>query len=174
MLSITLVTLAILSLVYMVSILLISSSHAQTSTTTLLSSISIPLSKGYVNGKISLFIATDASDNQTAASIADNLGYKINFAPSLVLIPESARQQGYEFVNGVKGEGAFGFQLPVASALPGDKGYSPIFQLNFVKWNDNATARELRSAEEIMTAKSNGELQVTRTNILINSPVVQQ
>jgi hypothetical protein len=174
MLSITLVTLAILSLVYMVSILLISSSHAQISTTTLLSSISIPLSKGYVNGKISLFIATDTSDNQTAASIADNLGYKINFAPSLVLIPESARQQGYEFVNGVKGEGAFGFQLPVASALPGDIGYSPIFQLNFVKWNDNATARELRSAEEIMTAKSNGELQVTRTNILINSPVVQQ
>src|SRR5919201_6365629 len=136
------------------------------------SSISIPSSKGYVNGKIAFFIATDVSDNQTAASITKNLGYKVNFAPSLVLIPESARQQGYEFINGIKGEGAFGFQIPVASALPGDKGYSPIVQLNFVKWNNNATAKELKSAEQIMAAKSNGELEITKTNIFINSPPV--
>src|ERR671925_438136 len=85
-----------------------------------------------------------------ASSTTKNLGYKVNFAPSLALIPESALQQGYEFVNGIKGEGAFGFQIPVASALPGDKGYSPIVQLNFVKWNNNATAKELKSAEQIM------------------------
>jgi hypothetical protein len=63
-----------------------------------------------------------------------------------------------------------------ARTLSGYRGYSPIFQQNFVKWNDSATARELRSAVEIMTAKSNGKLRVTRTNrtILINSPAVQQ
>src|SRR3989440_6061881 len=33
------------------------------------SSISIQLSKGYVDGKIAYFIATDASDNQIALSI---------------------------------------------------------------------------------------------------------
>jgi hypothetical protein len=141
-----------------------------TTTTVSSSSISIPSSKGYVNGKIAFFIATDVSDNQTAASITKNLGYKVNFAPSLALIPESALQQGYEFVNGIKGEGAFGFQIPVASALPGDKGYSPIVQLNFVKWNNNATAKELKSAEQIIAAKSNGELEITKTNIFINSP----
>jgi hypothetical protein len=65
-------------------------------TTTLNRSISFPLSKGYVNGKIAYFIATDASYNQTAASIDDNLGYKVNYASSLTLIPESARQQGYD------------------------------------------------------------------------------
>jgi hypothetical protein len=59
MLSTTLVTVVILSLVCTVSIPL--------------SSTSISLSKGYVNGEIAFFIATDASDNQTAASIADNL-----------------------------------------------------------------------------------------------------
>lgn len=139
------------------------------------SSISFPLSTGYVNGKIAHFIATDASNNQTAASIADNLGYKVNYAPSLTLIPESARQQGYEFLNGIKGEGAFGFQLPVASALPEDKGYSPIVQLNFVEWkNNNATVRELKSAQEIIAAQSDGDLQIIKTNILINSPAVQQ
>ena len=137
-------------------------------------SISFPLSKGYVKGNIAYFIATDTSDNHTATSITENLGYKVNYAPSLSFIPESAQQQGYEFLNGIKGEGAFGFQLGVASALPEDKGYSPIVKLNFVKWNDNATARELKSAQDILNAQSNGELEITQTDILINSPAVLQ
>ena len=162
----------VLFLLFMVPVLHVSMASPTTTTTVSSSSISIPSSKGYVNGKIAFFIATDVSDNQTAASITKNLGYKVNFAPSLALIPESALQQGYEFVNGIKGEGAFGFQIPVASVLPGDKGYSPIVQLNFVKWNNNATAKELKSAEQIMAAKSNGELEITKTNIFINSPPV--
>ena len=137
------------------------------------SSESFPLSKAYVNGNIAYFIATDASNNQTATSIAENLGYKVNYAPSLALVPESAQQQGYEFLNGIKGEGAFGFQIPIASALPGDKGYSPIVQLNFVSWNENPTAIELKSEEEILNAQNNSELNVTKTNILINSPAIQ-
>jgi hypothetical protein len=135
---------------------------------------SFPLEKGYVNGKIALFIATDASDNQTASSISENINNKINFAPLLKSVPERALQQGYEFVSGIRGEGAFGFQLPVASALPGDNGYSPIVQLNFVDWNSNVTAKELKSEAEILAAKNSGELTITKTNILVNSPVVQK
>ena len=135
---------------------------------------SFPLEKGYVNGKIALFIATDASDNQTASSISENIDNKINFAPLLKSVPERALQQGYEFVSGIRGEGAFGFQLPVASALPGDNGYSPIVQLNFVDWNSDVTARELKSEAEILAAKNSGELTITKTDILVNSPVVQK
>jgi hypothetical protein len=141
-------------------------------------SISLFLAKGYVNGKIAFFIATDASDNQTAASITKNPGFKVNFAPALALTLESTRQQGYEFINGVRGEGSFGFQLPVASALPGDKNYTPLVQLNFVKWNSNSsftstvTVRELKSVDEIMAAQKNGELTIAKTNIVINSPAV--
>lgn len=141
-------------------------------------SISLFLAKGYVNGKIAFFIATDASDNQTAASITKNPGFKVNFAPALALSLESTRQQGYEFINGVRGEGSFGFQLPVASALPGDKNYTPLVQLNFVKWNSNSsftstvTVRELKSVDEIMAAQKNGELTIAKTNIVINSPAV--
>jgi hypothetical protein len=145
------------------------------------STISLPLSRGYVNGKLAYFIATDASDNQTAIEISNNLKFKVNFAPSLAFIPESFRQQGYEFLNGVRGQGAFGFQLPVASKLPTDKDYSPIVQLNFVKWNSDATGfnnhtsntvKELKSVSEIITAQNNKELTIARTNILINSPAV--
>jgi hypothetical protein len=142
-------------------------------------SISLFLAKGYVNGKIAFFIATDASDNQTTASITKNPRFKVNFAPALALSPESTRQQGYEFINGVRGEGSFGFQLPVASALPGDKNYTPLVKLNFVKWNSNSsstsstvTVRELKSVDEIMAAQKNGELTIAKTNIVINSPAV--
>jgi hypothetical protein len=169
-------TLPIISVVTLVTFLIPSPVLTQTAalaTVNTNSTDSFLLSKAYVKGNIAYFIATDASNNQTAASIAENLGYKVNYAPRLALVPESAQQQGYEFLNGIKGEGAFGFQIPVASALPGDKGYSPIVQLNFVSWNENATAIELKSEEEILNVQNNSELDVTRTNILINSPGIQ-
>ncbi len=50
--------------------------------------ISFNLSKGYVNGDIKLFIATDSSDNQTASAITESLGQKINYAPILTSIPK--------------------------------------------------------------------------------------
>ena len=138
-------------------------------------SISIQLSKGYVNGKIAYFIATDASDNQIALSITNNTGFKVNYAPNLALTPESARQQGFVFINGIKtSESPMAFQLGVATALPGENGYSPLSQVNFVKWNANTTPRILKSAAEIMTAERNGELIVAKTNIVINSPAVVQ
>ena len=158
-----------------------SSSSSATSTTSSnnntvsSNSISIQLSKGYVDGKITYFIATDASDNQIALSITNNTGFKVNYAPNLALTPESSRQQGYVFVNGIKTtESPMGFQLGVASALPGENGYSPLNQVNFVKWNANTNPRILKSAAEILTAERNGELIVAKTNIVINSPAVVQ
>jgi hypothetical protein len=65
-----------------------------------------------------------------------------------------------------------GFQLGVATALPGEKGYSPLSQLNFVTWNTNASPRILKSAAEIMAADKNGELSIAKTSIVINSPAV--
>jgi hypothetical protein len=136
-------------------------------------SVSLPLSQGYVNGKIAFFIATDASDSHVAASITNTTGIRVNFAPNLGLAPVSARQQGYDFINGIKTSGSpMGFQLGIASALPGEKGYSPLFQLNFVKWNDNATPRILKSVAEVVTAETNGELTISKTDIVINSPAV--
>ena len=131
------------------------------------------LSKGYVHGKIALFLATDSSDSQTSVSI-ESSGHKINYAPPLssILSSSSSLQQGYDFLNGIKGEGSFGFQLPVSSALPGEKNYSPLVQLNFIKWNENFVPRLLVSSEEIDHAYLKGEIQIIRTNIIINSPAI--
>jgi hypothetical protein len=135
-------------------------------------SIEIPLSKGYVDGKIAYFIATDASNEQAVKSIMNNTGFTINYAPILAQIPESQRGQGYLFLNGINGEAPNGFQLPVANAVPGDEDYSPIWESNFVKWNDNATAKELKSVDEVLSAQNSGELTVTETDIIVNSPAV--
>lgn len=136
-------------------------------------SVLMPVSRGYVNGNIGYFIATDASDPHVAASITNSTGFKVNFSPSLASTPESSRQQGYDFINGIKQSNSpMGFQLGVASASPGEKGYSPLYELNFVKWNANATPSILKSASEIMSAEHNGQVTISKTGIVINSPEV--
>jgi hypothetical protein len=136
-------------------------------------SVDIPISKGYIDGIIAYFIATDSSDKHAVSSITNNTGFPINYSPLLNDTPKTIRGQGYVFLNGVQGEAPGGFQLPVANAVPGDEDYSPLWQTNFVKWNDNATARELKSVEEIVAAQNNGELNITETNIIVNSPAVK-
>jgi hypothetical protein len=136
-------------------------------------SITMPLSKGYVDGKIRYFLATDASDNKIAVSITKSTGFKVNFAPTLTMIPVSARGQGYDFLNGIKGEGSFGFQTPVSNAVPGEKGYSPLVQLNLVRWNPVTKPTVLKSLAEIVNAEKNGQITIINTNIIINSPVVK-
>ncbi|HZD34911.1 MAG TPA: hypothetical protein VE130_06870, partial [Nitrososphaeraceae archaeon] len=68
--------------------------------------------------------------------------------------------------------GPLGGQLSVATAGPGDPDYSPLFEINYVEWNTNDTSqvRILESAEEIMEAQQDGELTITKSNVVINSP----
>jgi hypothetical protein len=136
--------------------------------------VSIPLSKGFVDGKIAYFIATDASDSQIVSSVSNTTNFQINYAPVLADTNQSSRQQGYVFINGMNGEGPMGSQMSVASALPEDEGYSPLFEINYVKWDLNATknVRVLKSVDEIMAAEGNGDLTTTKSNIVINSPAI--
>lgn len=135
--------------------------------------IDIPLLKGYENGNELYFIATDVSDEKTAAFATNLTSFKVNYVPALAQTPEKARAQAYAFTNGVAGEGPFGFQLPVVNAKPGEVGYSPLWQVNEVTWNDNATTRELKSVQEITTAEQNGELSINSTDIVVNHPAIQ-
>ena len=149
-------------------------SNNSTENTTGPSTITLPLSKGFVDGKIAYFIATDASSKEIVSSVSNSTSFKVNYAPSLADTPQSSRQQGYVFLNGLKGEGPLGSQMSVASALPSDEGYSPLFEINYVKWNSNATKdiRVLQSVNEIMAAEKGGELTITKSNIVINSPAI--
>ena len=135
--------------------------------------LDIPMMKGYENGHEIFFIATDASDNKTAAQITNETGFKVNFAPILAQTPEAARGQAYVFTNGIPGQGPFGFQLPVVNAKPGDQGYSPLLQLNMVEWNQGIAAEEIKSVQEMMSAQQNGSLTIAKTNTIVNHPAIK-
>jgi hypothetical protein len=135
--------------------------------------IDFPLMKGYENGNEIFFIATDASDNQTVVQITNTTGFKVNFAPLLARTPEEARGQAYVFENGIEGEGPLGFQLSVINARPGQEGYSPLLQINLVRWNEAAQPTELRSVDDINSASNAGQLTVTETDVIVNHPAVQ-
>jgi len=141
-----------------------------------LSNVSIPVSTGFIDGKIAYFIATDASTQEVASSVSNTTGFKVNYAPTLANTSASARQQGFVFLNGFSGEegGPLGSQLSVATAVPGDPDYSPLFDINYVQWNTNNTSdiRILKSADEIFEAQQNGELIITKSNVVINSPAI--
>jgi hypothetical protein len=135
--------------------------------------LDIPMMRGYENGREIFFIATDASDNQTATQITNETGFKVNFAPIIAKTPEAARGQAYIFTNGIPGQGPFGFQLPVLNAKPGDQGYSPLLQLNMVEWNQDVAAKEIKSVQEIMSSQQNGSLTVTKTDTIVNHPAIK-
>ena len=136
--------------------------------------IDVPLMKGYENGNEIFFIATDASDNQTATQITNATGFKVNFAPLLARTPEEARGQAYVFENGIEGGGPLGFQLPVINARPGQEGYSPLLQINLVRWNDVAAQpTELRSEQDIIAESNAGQLTINKTGVIVNHPAVQ-
>ncbi len=127
--------------------------------------IDVPLMKGYENGSEIFFIATDASDNQTAAQITNETGFKVNFAPLLARTPEDARGQAYIFL---------GFQLPVINARPGQEGYRPLLQINLVRWNEEAAQpTELRSEQDVIAASNVGQLTINKTDVIVNHPAVK-
>jgi hypothetical protein len=142
--------------------------------------VDIPLQKAYENGSEIYFVVTDASDKHTADIFTNITGFKVNFAALLANTPESARSQAYVFENGMQGDGPLGFQTTITNANPEEQGYSPLYQLNFVKWKNNdeddgnsTTFRELRSAQEIIDANQSGQISINQTNIVMDFPAVK-
>ncbi|HKY53447.1 MAG TPA: hypothetical protein VJM08_04035 [Anaerolineales bacterium] len=135
--------------------------------------LNIPLIKGYENENEIFFIGTDVSNEEFAAMGTNWTGFKVNHAPLLAQTPEDARGQVYIFENGIKGGGPLGFQAPVTNAKPGDEGYSPLQQINFVRWADESVAVELRSVAGLMEHESMGHLSINQTGVVANHPAVK-
>lgn len=112
----------------------------------------IPLVRGLYDGKDIFYITTEASTADQASAFASFTNFPVTFAPALAKSPPSALAQFYIFKNGVKGSGELGFQSTVADSIPGDPGYSPLWQINFVSWKDptNATVLGRYNLESVM------------------------
>jgi len=92
--------------------------------------------------------------------------------PSLATIPQESLADVYVFENGISGMGPLGFQEDVFSNPPGTEGYTPLRQIVLVKWSESATARLLTSVSDILSAESEGELTITRSEVVVNMPFV--
>jgi hypothetical protein len=132
----------------------------------------LPAGMAYAEGKGIYFVHTEASDSGVADTLTKMMKSPVLFVPALAGVPENALANVYVFTNGIAGKGPFGFQPDVFDNPPGMPGYSPLRRLNTVAWVDPAKARELKSAADVLSAKTAGELGIEQPGVVINMPFV--
>ncbi len=135
--------------------------------------VTLPLTKGYVNGFEVFYISTEASDKGLADHLTDFTHSRVSYTPALGNAPPQSLGNIYVFSNGIKGPGPLGFQANIADSQPGDLGYSPLWRINNVEWKQGINPREIKSETDILAAGKNGELTVTPSNKVVNCPFVQ-
>ncbi len=130
--------------------------------------VELPLTQGWFNGKPAFYISTDASDQAVAKSFGAN--YVPALANALNANP-SAVDDIYAITNFTQGN-----VLPSAPAPSGpnnsNRAYSPLWQVSTVTWVAGATPRVLKSEAEVLAAASARQVTISKTNIVVNCPVV--
>ena len=134
--------------------------------------VTIPLTRGYVNGFEVFYISTEASDKGLADHLTNFTHSRVSFAPALKNAPPQSLANIYVFRNGIKGSGPLGFQPNVADSQPGDPGYSPLWRINNVEWKQGVSPKELKSETDILSAQKNGELTISSSDAIVNCPFV--
>lgn len=132
----------------------------------------LPAGKAWADGKEIYFVHTEASDPGVAQTLTDMMKSPVVLVPSLAKVPDESLANVYVFTNGLAGSGPFGFQADVFDNPPGTDGYTPLRRLNAVTWADQATARELTSAADVLAAESASELSIEQPGVVINMPFV--
>lgn len=135
--------------------------------------VTLPLTMGYVNGNEVFYVSTEASDEDLAAHLTEVTGARVAYAPALAGAPAESLANIYAFANGIEGEGPLGFQPNVADSQPGDENYSPLWRINMVEWQEDATPQELKSEQEVLDAAQEGLVAITATEAVVNCPFVQ-
>jgi len=105
------------------------------------------------DGRTIYYIVTDA----TPAGAAEKMGVP-HTPTSASLIANSAAVDLFQFTNGLKGPGPLGFQPGIATAAPGDAGYSPMWRIHVVTWDDEQDARLLETIGDIQAMRTEGKI----------------
>ncbi|MFP5252307.1 MAG: heavy metal translocating P-type ATPase [Actinomycetes bacterium] len=133
--------------------------------------VRLPPVQGFYDGQAVFFVHPEASDAAVAGMLTEMMGGSpVLVVPALAEVPEGARDDIYVFTNGIQGDGPFGYQPDVFPSAPGDPAYSPLRRIVRATWDDEAQARELRSADEVVTAAHAGEITLEATDVVVNMP----
>jgi hypothetical protein len=132
----------------------------------------LPVDKGYAEGFEIYFTHTEASNAELAGKMAAGMQSPVLYVPALAHVTDHALADVYVFTNGVKGDSMSGLQPSVFDNPPGAEGYSPLRRLNMVTWVDEAQARELKTAADVLAASEAGELTIQQPGVVINAPFI--
>jgi hypothetical protein len=88
-----------------------------------------------------------------------------NFGP-IKLKPGNKVEPIWTFTNGATG------QRNIIDTVPGEKDYTPLWQVNQVTWAAGKTRRVLKSADAVRKALAAGELEIKQTATVVNCPVL--
>ena len=137
--------------------------------------ISLPLLKGWYLDKEVFYVTTDVSDPDMAEM------FSANYVPRLYdALPDYPKPPGvrtvlervYTFADGSQPNNVFASIPEPLGPASQDEQYSPVWIVFMVEWIDKTAAKELRSEEAIQRAKRKGLVKVTRTDVVVNCPIV--
>ncbi len=128
----------------------------------------LPLVFCWYKGEVLFYIRTDTSDKATAEQ--QGLNYVPQLANVLTSSP-AAYDDIYTFTNFTQYNVVPSAPNPVGSKNT-DQQYQPLWQVSQVAWNSGNKPRTLKSEEEILSASKSGEVTLTKTQIIINCPII--
>lgn len=125
----------------------------------------MPVIVGWFNGQHVLYISPEASDPAAGgpqANFSTLLGRSANTSAVVPIYAVTNFKQGNI--------------IPTAPIPTGPKstslGYSPLWQVNTVTWKSGVTPDVLKSGDDVQSALAGGKVTVTKTNIVVNCPVI--
>jgi hypothetical protein len=137
--------------------------------------VSLPVHEAWFEGKTVRYITTEVSDQKMAQQM------NATYAPRLTnAVPNYPKPPGLRTVL----ERVYGFpgeeQRVVFASIPtpvgptnDDTHYSPLWLMVEVRWQPGAEVRELQSEEAVLAAEEAGLVTLTRTNVVVNCPVIE-
>jgi hypothetical protein len=103
--------------------------------------------------------------NATEGFYRGNTIEYLDFGP-LKVKPGNKVADLWSVTNGVEG------QYNIIDVVPGQKGYTPLWDVNLVTWKDGITTRKLTSAAAVRKALSAGQVTVKEAGMVVNCPVI--
>lgn len=133
-----------------------------------------PLQTAWHNGAQVFYITTDISDAGMASMMGSNFAPRLTDAvPAIPKRPgeKSALERVYKFTNDVQDAVFASIPNPIGPSSR-DAAYSPLWQVFWVEWKPGIGTSVLKSEEAILAAEERGAVDLTRTSIVINCPIV--
>ncbi len=134
----------------------------------------VPAFSGWYQGREVYYLVTDISDRTAAKGMGSNFSPRLSDAvPEYPKPPEQKTviEKAYSFIGDTQGK-VFASAPPPIGAGSNIESYSPVWLIMEVSWVRNSNVRTLKSESEILELAELGDVQIRRTNMVINCPII--